>query len=168
MSVRRFSPFALAAVALLAAPRAAPAQPADQDAIDKAIDAGVRYLRQVQNPAFGYWGPGTGPGAGKGWGVGYTAMAGVALIESGVPTSDTGLKKAAELVRVNATELDDTYEAALAILFLDRMKEEGYKPVIQMLAGRLIAAQGPTGGWGYKVKKLSAKRPRASSTRCGG
>ncbi len=133
------------------------AKPADQAAINQAIESGVRYLRSVQTPS-GSWGTGTGPGSDKGWAVGYTALAGIALIECGVPATDPGVKLAAEGVRHYADlgDLDSTYEVALAILLLDRMgggKSDRVR--IQRLAGRLIAGQTLTGGWGYKVPKIS-------------
>ncbi|MBA4186925.1 MAG: hypothetical protein C0467_02800 [Planctomycetaceae bacterium] len=132
-------------------------RPADKLAVDMAVDKGVKFLRESQNPN-GAWGNGTGAGGGKGWGVGYTALAGIALLECGVPTSDPGLKKALAAVRFYADsgDLVDTYEVSLAILFLDRMN--GGKPDrtrIQYLAARLMAGQTMNGGWGYKVPKLS-------------
>ncbi|MCE9567777.1 MAG: hypothetical protein K8U57_37740 [Planctomycetes bacterium] len=134
-------------------------RPADKLAIDMAVDKGVKFLRESQNQATGLFGPGTGAGGGKGWGAGYTALAGIALIECGVPNTDPGLKKALIRIRAfaDAGEMDDTYEVALAILFLDRMG--GGKPDrtrIQILAARLMAGQTMNGGWGYKVPKLSA------------
>lgn len=155
MPPRRLPAFALAALVLVAGTHPASAQPADQDAIDRSIEAGVRYLKESQKPG-GSWGDGTGPGAGKGWGVGFTALAGIALIEAGTPTSDPSIRKAANVIRLNTSELDDTYEVALAILFLDRLKEKSDRLTIQILAGRLIAAQRPSGGWGYKVPKQTA------------
>ena len=65
--------------------------PAD---VDHAIQNGVRFLRQAQQPQ-GQWGAGTGPGSDKGWAIGYTCLAGLALVECGVPTTDAGLKTAA-------------------------------------------------------------------------
>ena len=127
-------------------------KPADQAAIDQAIDAGVTFLKRSQNPA-GHWGTGTGPGSGKGWGVGHTALAGIALIECGVPPSDPGIRRAAAVVRANINEIEFTYEAALVILFLDRMRDKSDRQRIQMLAGRLMAGQSPSGGWGYKIPK---------------
>lgn len=131
------------------------ARPADRVAIDAAIERGVGYLRGAQKQA-GHWGEGTGAGGGKGWAVGYTALAGIALIECGVPASDPGLKKAAAGVRAYVGELDSTYEVALAILFLDRMGDKKDRRSVQVLAARLAAGQAATGGWGYKVPKLSA------------
>ena len=126
--------------------------PLDPVAVDRAVTLGVQYLKRSQNPQ-GHWGAGTGPGSGKGWAVGYTCLAGLALVECGVPTSDPGLRRSLTGIRSLATELENTYEVALAILFLDRMGEKSDARIIQMLAARLIAGQTATGGWGYSVPK---------------
>jgi len=137
--------------------------PADQAAIDTAVDNGVRYLLSVQSPTGG-WGPGTGPGSGKGWLVGYTSLAGIALVEAGLPPSHPSLKQALAKVRSHVNDLDSTYEVSLAILFLDRMKDKKDRKAIEVLAGRLIAGQTATGGWGYKVPKLTAANHEALMT----
>lgn len=137
-----------------------PAQPADAAAVDLAIERGVRYLLEKQKPA-GHWGDGTGAGAGKGWTAGYTSLAGLALIEAGVSNTDPQIKKAASVVRSLANELDSTYEVSLAILFLDRVGVRSDRRTIQVLAGRLIAGQTPTGGWGYKLPKPTAPEHEA-------
>ena len=125
-------------------------RPLTQAVIDEAVDRGVSFLRQTQTPV-GSWGKGTNVGPGGGWAVGYTALCGIALIESGVPASDPGLRKAADVVRAAYPKIDHTYEAALSIIFLDRMGEKKDRQMIQGLAIRLIAGQSGTGGWGYKV-----------------
>lgn len=146
--------FVVATLSVFAFASPAVAQPADQAAIDRTIELGVSYLKKQQK-SIGYWGEGTGPGSGKGWGVGYTALAGLTLVECGVPVTDPGLKNAARLIRANVSELESTYEIGLAILFLDRMKDKTDKRLIQWLGGRLIAGQTTSGGWGYKVPKYS-------------
>lgn len=141
---------------------AAAQQPIPPDVIEAHIERGKKFLQKEQKPA-GFWGNGTGVGPGKGWGVGYTALAGLTLIECGVSKDDPGIKRAANVVRAVAGDLEDTYELALAILFLDRMKDKNDtrnenktdKRIIQLLAGRLMAAQMPSGGWGYKAKKYN-------------
>lgn len=133
-------------------------KPADKAAIDVAIDKGVKYLRETQNPS-GSWGKGTGAGPGKGWGVGYTSLACLALLECGTPTTDPGIVKAAREVRkfADAGELTHTYEISLAILFLDRMNGgKADRTRIQYLAARLMAGQSLNGGWNYTVPKLTA------------
>jgi hypothetical protein len=133
-----------------------PPQQADQAAINSAIQKGVQFLKSSQNPS-GSWGTGTKVGGDGGWMVGYTALAGITLIECGTSPSEPGLQAAAQGVRSLVLELDSTYEVALAILFLDRMGEKNDRKLIQFLAGRLIAGQSSTGGWGYKVPKKSRK-----------
>jgi hypothetical protein len=160
MPAQRLSRFALAALAaavwvLASACPAVAQKPADKDRIEQAIKEGRNWLQDAQKPS-GYWGDGTGVGPGKGWGVGYTALAGLTLSEClKNPETDPGLKRAAAIVRQHVAELEDTYEIALAILFLDRMKGKSDKRLIQWLGGRLVAAQMPSGGWGYKVAKRS-------------
>ena len=139
-----------AALSLLAAAPAAAQQPADPATINSRIELGVKFLKKEQKGA-GYWG--TGATAKEANGIGYTALVGLTLVECGVPTSDPGLKRAASIVRAAAGDLDSTYELTLAILFLDRMKDKVDTRYIQLLAGRLIAAQMPSGGWGYKTQK---------------
>ena len=158
--VGRWLAAAAAVVYLLSLSERAAAQapkPADKLAIDMAIDKGVKYLRETQNPS-GSWGKGTGAGPGKGWGVGYASLACVALIECGVPVSDPGIVRAAKAVRsfADAGELVDTYEISLAILFLDRLNGgKADRTRIQYLAARLMAGQSMNGGWTYKVPKLT-------------
>lgn len=143
---------AVAPLVLLWPAPAGAAQPADEATINRSIDMGVTFLKRQQRNS-GFWGTGTGADADKTFRSGYTSLVGMTLIECGVPTTDPGLKRAAALVRLTAGDLDDTYELALAILFLDRMKDKIDKRVIQLLAGRLISAQMPSGGWGYKTHK---------------
>ena len=54
---------------------------------------------------------------------------------------------AAAFVRGWCLKIDTTYEIALSILFLDKLGEAKDRELIQKLALRLIAGQGPTGGW---------------------
>jgi hypothetical protein len=142
----------LASLADEARGQAQPAQPqkADQAAINTAIQKGMQYLQGSQNPSGG-WGKGTKAGNDGGWAVGYASLAGLTLIECGIPTTDPGLQAAAKGVRAYYQDLDCTYELSLAILFLDRMGDKSDRAKIQFMAGRLIAGQTPTGGWGYKV-----------------
>lgn len=152
--------FFLATLGLCASAHSVAAQekrPADQLAIEQSIELGVKYLKKSQK-AEGFWGDGGS------WRVGYTSLAGIALIECGVPANDPSVKRAADVVRAKANDIDSPYELALAILFLDRLKDKDGKPIgkddkriIQWLAGRLIAGQMPSGGWGYKVPKYGER-----------
>lgn len=132
------------------------APPLNQNVIDESIGRAVQFLRESQKPT-GIWGDGNGKdvGPGGGWAVAYTALAGLALIESGVSPADRAVTQAAYVVRLGAPQLIDTYEISLAILFLDRLKDSKRDDrLIRMLAARLIAAQTVNGGWHYKTEKL--------------
>jgi len=128
----------------------APPRPMSQAVIDETVNRAVSFLRKAQNPA-GTWGEGKDVGSGGGWVVGYTCLAGLALIENGVAKDDPGLRRAQAVVRAGFAKIDSTYEVALAILFLDRMGDPKDKGYIQGLAVRLIVGQTGTGGWAYKV-----------------
>jgi hypothetical protein len=124
--------------------------PADlQQAINTAIDNGVAFLKAAQNP-FGTWtiDKNNHP-------VGYAALAGLTLLECGVPADDPSVQAAAKFVRLNTINADKTYELALSVLFLDKLGVAKDRPQIEILALRLIAGQSPTGGWSYKCPVLN-------------
>jgi hypothetical protein len=126
----------------------------DQEQVNFAIDRGVAFLRQAQlrytQGQYGTW-------ARKDLHrVGYTALPGLTLLECGVSPKDDAVVRAANYVRRYAGKLTYTYDIALAILFLDRLGDAKDRPLIQRLALRLVAGQGPTGGWGYRCPVLDA------------
>jgi hypothetical protein len=153
---RWLAAFLLLALSLLTAvPSARSELPkAEQARINDAIDKGVKYLRDHQGPA-GTWATGDEKKV-----VGYAALPGLTLLESGVPANDPAVKKVAALVRQAAAlydgpyKLDGTYEIALSILFLDRLGDPDDKKIIQRLALRLVAGQRVTGGWHYNCPIL--------------
>jgi hypothetical protein len=129
--------------------------PADQARIAKAIVQGAYFLKLTQEQE------GTWPSKDKNHPVGYAALPGLTLLECGVPHTDPVIQSAAAYVRSNLAKLDNTYDIALAILFLDRLNAYTEQMVdrlvagsvdrrlIQTLALRLIAGQTTTGGWSY-------------------
>src|SRR5262249_61729735 len=125
------------ATALLAVALAAPARAADADAIQRAIDRGVAYLKSQQRDN-GTW-PHEKTGA--------TALAGLALLECGVPPDDPAVKKAAEAVRQASVPLTHTHSPAPGILFFDRLGDPADVPLVQSMAGGPLPGQGNTGGW---------------------
>ena len=131
-----------------------PLPPGDQIRVNEAIDKGVIFLRRTQGP-LGTWAEDP-----KRHGVGYAALPGLTLLECGVPASDPQVQRAAAFVRANCAKLDGTYELSLANLFLDRLGDPRDKPLIQMLALRLIAGQSTTGGWSYKCPLLNPVEQR--------
>src|SRR5262249_18349417 len=83
------------------------------------------------------------------YGVGPVALAGLALLEGGVPVNDQSLKNITEAVRDASFGQTKTYQIALCLMYLDRLGDSADVPIIQMLAVRLLAGQNSNGGWGY-------------------
>ena len=97
--------------------------------------------------------------------LGITALAGLALLENGVDPSDKAIGKATEVVRTLAARSDQTYDLALAILFLSRVQPGSRGPhddLIQRL-GRRLAGGGPAGLWNYNVPLDSDESTKDSS-----
>jgi hypothetical protein len=115
---------------------------AEQIQVDRAIQDGKKYLlaRQMADGSF----------PGPGHPIGVTALAGLAMLESGTEPGDPSMRFAAQYILNGLSTLDDTYDLSLAILFLDRFGEAKYRRQIQTLAVRLIGGQTATGGWSYK------------------
>lgn len=130
---------------------AMPLNKEEQARVDRAVDAGVAYLKRSQGPK-GSW-----AGAWERHIVGYAALPGLTLLECGVPADDPLIRRVAEAVRRDAPKLDFTYEIALSILFLNRLDEAKDRELIQTLAVRLIAGQMKTGGWTYGCPFVAKK-----------
>ena len=118
------------------------AAPAPDEKVKKAIERGVKYLTSP-NVAATYT-----TNADR---MGRTAVVGLALLESGVSPKDPLMAKIIEAIRGAAFTDNRTYEAALCIMFLDRLGEKTDVPIIQYLAVRLMLGQTGSGTWGYTV-----------------
>jgi hypothetical protein len=118
--------------------------------VDEALRRAIAYLRErserwLTNSRFP---------------LGYASLPGLALLEAGVEPSDPVIEKAAKRVRELAPSSTHTYEVGLAILFLDRLGDPADVPLIRSLALRLIAAQGPQGGWTYTCPLVTNAEPK--------
>ena len=111
----------------------------DPEAVDRAIKKGVEYLKAQQ----------LGNGTWDHPQIGATALAGLALMHSGVPANDPAIRRAAAAVRAEGINLTYNYSLSLSILFLDMVGEESDIPLIQAMGIRLLAGQTPLGGWNY-------------------
>jgi hypothetical protein len=114
------------------------------DAINAAIGRGVDWLRA--NPKTWL------DGEHRGHEVGYLALPGLALLESGVDPNDPMIRKAAARLRMLASDETTTYDLSLALLFLDRLGDKSDEPLIRFLTARLIAGQTKNYGWNYKSR----------------
>jgi hypothetical protein len=128
------------------------ARAADRQAVKQAIDRGVAWLKKQQQDD-GSW-----PYMSKGHIPGATALAGLTLLECGVPADDPAVQKAADLVRKQGPTFDQTYLLSLGIMFLDRLGDDRDGEVIKTMAGRLLVGQDPaSGGWTYGCRAASAE-----------
>jgi hypothetical protein len=160
---------AILLLALLTHTRSAFADPkpltkAEKERIDAAIKKGVDYLRRTQRKD-GTWDQHVKPPAKyasdiSGSRLGYDFLPGLALLECGVPPSDPGIQKIAELVRKNQRKLEETFTLSLAILFLDRLGEARDEALIQSLAVRLLAGQCRDGAWSYRCPSISERNEK--------
>lgn len=131
-----------------------PARAVDQEAINRAIQSGVAYLRTLKK-ANGSW-----PHAE----MGATALAGLTLLECDVADDDKDVVAAAEFVRGASISCTNTYSISLAIMFLDRLGSPADVPLIESLTVRLLAGQTGTGGWTYTCPPISDAEVRRLST----
>ena len=129
-----------------------------QAEIDAAIKKGCDALR-------GRYAQGGGSGA---HGIGPACLAGLAMLEGGVPPSDPALKSLTDTIRSAAYSQVKTYQISLCLLYLNRLDEPADEPLIQMLGVRLLVGQSQMGGWNYdcvapiqleEEKKLRAIKP---------
>lgn len=132
----------------------------EQHQVDDAIAKGVWFLRDHVQPD-GSWGDRLPEGQTPVT-VGFTALPALTLLECGIPAQEPIIQKAAERVRRQAPNLPpvyDTYQRALAILFLDRLGDKNDAELIQYLALCLITGQHPSqGAWTYSCPTLERKR----------
>jgi hypothetical protein len=127
----------LAVVVLLTAP----ARAADNAQIQEAIRKGGEYLSKTCGPDAGY--------TGGGYGIGSASLAGLALLEAGVPKDHPAVLHITRMVRLGCLANSQTYHTALALLYLDRHGDPADVPAIQFLGVRLYAGLTAFGGWGY-------------------
>jgi hypothetical protein len=128
----------------------------EQAKVDAAIDKGVAFLKKAQTKN-GDW-PRRYQGT---YLAGQCALPAYALLESGVPTDDPVIQKAAEYLREKCKKTCYTYDLGLAILFFDRLGDPKDKSLIQSMALRLIAGQSYTGGWSYRCLPVKEKQEEA-------
>jgi VWFA-related protein len=138
---------------------AQPKPPSDQE-IAQAIARGVEFLK-AQQSRDGQWDDGQHR-------LGLTALAGLALLENGVAPDSTEIGRARAVVEELSRDSNQTYDLALAILFLARVQQGrrgAADEMIQTLAQRL--AGGNHGGiWNYAVPNDGEDtRPRSTRAR---
>jgi VWFA-related protein len=138
---------------------AAEESPSDKE-IAQAIERGATFLRDAQSDD-GSW-QFTFMHQHQ---LGMTALAGLALLENGVPADDRAIVAARRAVEMLSAESDQTYDLALAILFLTRQggsRKGANDELVPLLASRL--AGGDQGGiWNYTVPREIDRAQKSSS-----
>jgi hypothetical protein len=145
--------FTRAALCGLLVALCAPAAPAaNQKDVDRAIKGGADFFKARYGRAGGAAPAAPAPGAvvGDGHGIGPTCLAGLAMLEAGVPIDDPAVKNVTAQVRRAAYAQGSTYQVALCLMYLDRFGDKNDLPLIQALAVRLLVGQTRDGGWGYQ------------------
>ena len=111
-----------------------------QDAINEAIDRGVRFLirEQLVDGSWGCW---------EHWGAGHPVYVAYTLMKCGVKKDHPAVRMALELM--NHRAMDTTYARACAILALEARGDAESRERMQELLGELVATQGTSGLWDY-------------------
>jgi hypothetical protein len=125
----------------------APARGATPQEIEKSLKGGTDALKA----RYGRAPAGGAPPVGENnYGIGPAALAGLALLEAGVPGDDPAVKNITAQVREAAYTQTKTYQISLCLMYLDRYGDPSDVPMIQVLAFRLLVGQSSAGGWGYE------------------
>lgn len=123
-------------------------------ATPKEIDAAIKKGSDSLKARYGRNGGPAGNTPDFGNGVGSSCLAGVALLEAGVPANDPAVKTITDSVRAAAYSQGKTYQVSLCLVFLDRLGDPADETLIQILAVRLVVSQTSVGGWGYDCVML--------------
>jgi hypothetical protein len=118
-----------------------------QDKVNQSIDKGKDYVYRAVKGGVMATQHSERPG-------GALALAALTLLECGVPADDPAIQAAAKQVRDLNARSNSTYGMALAILFLDRLKDDQDEALIRSLALRLMAGQRDNGMWTYDCRLL--------------
>lgn len=135
-----------------------------QTEINKAIDAGVAYLKRVQAKD-GSWPFVTDGGKspqGEHYDGGITALALYAMAASRVPSDDPSIVHGLRWtqrhrVPYGTSGSRGTYCASLLVLALTRIDADRYRSRIETLAGRLVAGQLKSDMWTYQLQGRTSR-----------
>ncbi len=121
----------------------------DEARVNLAIERGLKFLRDQQQPQTGAW----FYQFNHDHTLGMTALAGLAMLENNIPADDPAVTRARRVVVELADDSDQTYDLSLAILFLARLQNGTrgeHDDQIRRLAERLAGGE-RDGTWTYNV-----------------
>jgi VWFA-related protein len=132
----------------------------DDKEIASAIAQGVAFLKETQSDQ-GHW----DEPSQHDHRLGMTALAGLALMENGVARDESPISRAREVVVELAQSSDQTYDLALAILFLARCQQgrRGNTDALIQTLGRRLAGGDLEGIWTYTVPQSEQMTETAPS-----
>lgn len=133
-------------------------QAADAQQIEQAVARGVAHIKQAQLPdgSFSHANP-----------AGLTALAALALLESGVHANDPAIQRAAAYLRKESLAITHTYSLSASNLFFDRLGDSGDVALIESITLRLLQGQSSRGGWTYLCPTISEAEMRRLSDHLG-
>ncbi len=122
----------------------------DDKEVASTIARGVAFLKETQSDQ-GHW----DEPSQNDHRLGLTALAGLALLENGVAFDAPAISRAHEVVVELARDSDQTYDLALAILFLARCQQgsRGEADALIQTLGRRLAGGDQEGIWTYTVPR---------------
>jgi hypothetical protein len=127
----------------------------DENQIRQSIAAATQFLLK-QYAGTGPVDP-TAPEGGHGdgsHGEGPAALAGIAMLEAGVPHDNQVIQAITSRVRAAAIKQYLTYQLALDIIFLDKIGDTVDTELIQSMGVRLLSGQTGRGGWTYNCPNV--------------
>ncbi|MGL4424042.1 MAG: hypothetical protein ACRCZF_25530, partial [Gemmataceae bacterium] len=107
---------------------------ADEAKIHEAVKKAAAHLAKHHTP-------GVSNAAVDTHAVGLSGLIGLALLEAEYNPKEGSLNAIVQLIRTTSYTEDQTYNVALAIIFLDRLNDTVDIPLIQLLGCRLMAGQ---------------------------
>ncbi|HTU94023.1 MAG TPA: hypothetical protein VMF69_28340 [Gemmataceae bacterium] len=82
----------------------------------------------------------------------YLGLLGLTLLECGVAADDPSVQQIAGWFRARESDLKQTYDLTLAILFLDRLGDPRDQPLIRTFGNRLLDGRFVNGTWTYACR----------------
>lgn len=117
-----------------------------EDHVQQAVQRATAYLIQTQ-ARNGTW------TSEPGHVLGETALAGLALLAGGKPVDHPAVSAAAIATRELSVDDWNTYDTALAIMFLDSMALPDDRGLLGRLGQRLVCGQSEGGAWTYSLQQ---------------
>src|SRR5262249_48299601 len=107
----------------------------DHESVQQMTRKAIEYLKKTQNKAGSWDGAFTDS---------YASLAGLTLLESGVPATDPVVQKAAQFARIKLATVfnqhpHQTYTLSLTLLFFDKLGDPSDKENLKKIALRLMA-----------------------------